>query len=241
MSGRILGVSKIATVGARVLFLSSGNNVGPLQDMTRRCITINLDPHYEIPAARSFKRPDLVREVLRERGRFVSAALTIVTAWIVAGRSMSDCLPLAGFSEWSELCRQPLLWLGMADPINSVFEAMADDADRETLLRLLDAWHSVFGPSPTMVREAVKQASACRDEHAALREVLHDIADERGDINRRKLGRWIKRHEGQIVDGRRFVRAERQSVGASVAGRIGFAGFTGYGRGSRGQRHRCRC
>ena len=36
---------------------------------------------------------------------------------------------------------------------------------------------------------------------------LHDIADERGEINRRKLGRWIKRHEGQIVDGRRIVRA----------------------------------
>ena len=44
MSGRILGVSKTATVSTRALFLSSGNNVGPVQDMTRRCITIHLDP-----------------------------------------------------------------------------------------------------------------------------------------------------------------------------------------------------
>ena len=42
MSGRILGVSKTATVSTRALFLSSGNNVGPVQDMTRRCITIQL-------------------------------------------------------------------------------------------------------------------------------------------------------------------------------------------------------
>lgn len=35
MSGRILGVSKTATVNTRALFLSSGNNVGPVQDMTR--------------------------------------------------------------------------------------------------------------------------------------------------------------------------------------------------------------
>jgi len=40
-----------------------------------------------------------------------------------------------------------------------------------------------------------------------LAEVLRDIADEKGEINRRKLGWWIKRHADRIVDGRRFVRA----------------------------------
>ena len=60
------------------------------------------------------------------------------------------------------------------------------------------------------MRDAVKQAAAFRDEYAELREVLHDIADERGEINRRKLGWWIRRHAGRIVDGRRFVRASGQ-------------------------------
>ena len=58
-----------------------------------------------------------------------------------------------------------------------------------------------------MVRDAVKQAYALHDEHVDLREVLRDIADERGEINRRKLGWWIRRHAGRIVDGRRFIRA----------------------------------
>lgn len=44
-----------------------------------------------------------------------------------------------------------------------------------------------------MVRGAMKQAPALYDEHAELQEVLHDIAGERGDINRRRLGWWIKR------------------------------------------------
>ena len=139
ISGRILGVSKTATVRTRVLFLSSGNNVSPVQDMTRRCMTICLDPSCETPAARTFKRPELVREVLRERGRYVSAALTIVQAWIGAGRPKTACKSLAGYGDWSELCRQPLLWLGCSDPAVSVFEAMADDPDRETLGRLLKA------------------------------------------------------------------------------------------------------
>lgn len=201
MSGRILGVSKTATVSTRALFLSSGNNVGPVQDMTRRCITIHLSPECEVPAARSFKRPDLVRDVLRERGRYVSAALTIVRAWIVAGRPKSACRSLAGYGDWSELCGQPLLWLGCADPTDSVFEAMTEDPDRETLARLLAAWQAVFGNTPAMVRDAVR-----RTDEQELREVLHDIAGERGEINRRKLGWWIKRHAGRIVADLRFIR-----------------------------------
>ena len=48
---------------------------------------------------------------------------------------MSNCRPLVGYENWSELCRQPLLWLGLPDPTGSVFEAMADDPDRDTLDR----------------------------------------------------------------------------------------------------------
>jgi hypothetical protein len=207
MNGRILGVSKTATVSTRTLFLSSGNNVGPVQDMTRRCISIRLAPDCETPAARSFTRPDLVREVLRERGRYVSAALTIVRAWIIAGRPKTTCKSLAGYGDWSDFCRQPLLWLNCADPTVSVFEAMSEDPDRETLGRLLTGWQSVFGKTPAMVRDAVQPSSLYHDANIELREVLRDIADERGEINRRKLGWWIRRHAGRIVDGRRFVRA----------------------------------
>jgi len=206
MSGRILGVSKTATVNTRALFLSSGNNVGPVQDMARRCITIHLDPGCEVPAARTFARPNLVRDVLHERGRYVSAALTIIRAWVVAGRPKSLCKSLAGFEEWSDHCRQPLLWLGLEDPTESVFLAMNEDPDRETLGRILSAWQDVFGTKAAMVRDAVNSNSEFNDAHVELWEVLRDIADERGQINRRRLGWWIKRQAGRIVDGRRFVR-----------------------------------
>lgn len=220
MSGRILGVSKTATVGTRALFLSSGNNVGPVQDMTRRCITIRLAPQVEVPAARSFKRPDLVRDVLRSRGRYVVAALTLIRSWIVAGRPKAECRALASYGEWSDLCRQPLLWLGCADPTASVFAAMTEDPDRETLARLLTAWHAKFGRTPAMVREAVKQASAYHEQDNELREVLRDIADERGEINRRKLGWWIRRHAGRIVDGLRIVRASGAGSGSVERWRV---------------------
>ncbi len=205
-SGRILGISKTATVSTRTLFLSSGNNVGPVQDMARRCVTINLDPACETPASRTFSRPDLVQDVQRERGRYVSAALTIMRAWIVAGRPKSPCRAMAGFEDWSDMCRQSLLWLGQTDPADAVFEAMSDDPDREMLARLLAAWKACFDRKPTMVRQAV-DFEGFSDLGMELREVLYDIAGEREMINRRVLGRWIKRHAGRIVNGIRFVRA----------------------------------
>lgn len=177
--------------------------------MTRRCITINLDPAVEIPAARTFNRPDLVRELIQDRERYVSAALTIIRAWVIAGKPETNCKSLASYGEWSNLCRQPLLWLGCADPTSSVFEALAEDPDRETLARLLDAWRAAFRTAPTMVREAINRINQIHDDE--LREVLHDIASERGEINRRKLGWWIRRNAGRIVNGLRFVRCRGNS------------------------------
>ena len=120
---------------------------------------------------------------------------------------MQQCRALAGFGAWSDLCRQPLLWLGLTDPTTSVFDAIAEDPDRETLGRLLAAWQGAFGRGSAMVRDAVGRATSFGAANEELREVLHDIADERGEINRRRLGWWIKRHAGRIVDGRRFVRS----------------------------------
>lgn len=94
MSGRILGQSKTAEVNTRALFLSSGNNVGPVRDMARRCITITLDPRCEIPAAREFQRQP-VNEVRESRPHFVSLALTVIRAWIAAGRPKTSCKTIA--------------------------------------------------------------------------------------------------------------------------------------------------
>lgn len=207
LTGRILGVSKTATVGTRALFLSSGNNVGPVKDMARRCITVSLDPQVEVPAARQFVG-DPLTAVRRYRENYVSLALTVIRAWIASGEAHINCKPLASYSQWGAWVRQPLLWLGLPDPAERVFEQLAADPDREALGRLLAAWQRVHGNRPAMIREAVAAAeTGFADEAKNLREVLLEIAEERGEINRRRLGRWIARHQGRIVDGLRFVRA----------------------------------
>lgn len=203
ISGRILGQSKTAEVGTRVLLLSSGNNVDPVRDMTRRTITITLDPACEIPATREFiKQP--VLEVRDNRGHFVSLALTIIRAWICAGQPKTECKNIATYSDWSNLCRQTLLWLGLPDPAACTFESMIEDPDREQLGQLLHGWYDCFGNEAFMIRDALKLIILDDEE---LLDVIKDIASEKdGSINKNRLGWWLKRHAGRVVDGLRFVK-----------------------------------
>lgn len=201
ISGRILGQSKTAEVGTRVLFLSSGNNVEPVRDMTRRVITIRLDPQCETPATREFKK-NPVKEVTENRNKYIGFALTIIRAWIIAGRPEVDVKPINSFDEWSELCRQPLLWLGLKDPAQCVFETMAHDPDREQLGGFLSAWFAIYGTKSATTKDVVND-SVCNSD---LRELIVEIAAERdGTINKKKLGWWIKRHSGRVVNGLRFT------------------------------------
>lgn len=223
ITDRLLGFSKTVTVPTSTLFLASGNNVDPMRDMVRRVLTITLDPKCETPATRRFIG-DPVATVRRRREHFVSLALTIVRAYIAAGCPDQGLTPLNSFGAWSRLARAPLVWLGLPDPAFAVFERMKADPDRETLNRMLIAWRHAFGTSPTSVRDAMKHIEWFGGSNVAeLTEIMRDVAELRGEINRNRLGRWIARHQGRIVNGLRFERdapsggSERWSVkGVSV-------------------------
>jgi hypothetical protein len=59
-----------------------------------------------------------------------------------------------------------------------------------------------------MIRDAIHESRQFENGETSVElfEALMDIAEDRGAINRRRLGRWVKRHAGQIVNGLRFVR-----------------------------------
>ena len=210
LSGRILGVSKTATVGTATLVLSSGNNVSPIKDMTRRCVPIHLDPKMEIPAQKQYAK-DPLKLVRARRGEFVAAALTIILGWIQASRPMTEVKSLASYDRWSHLTRQPLLWLGMEDPATRLFTQLEHDPDREYLGQLLATWYENFSSVPKMVRDVVQHAKDYWDNsqdsaRGDLKEALLEQFEEKGDINRKRLGRWLSRKEGQVVAGLRFER-----------------------------------
>jgi len=205
ISERILGVSKMATVSTRTTVLGSGNNVGPIRDLTRRVITCHLDPRCAMPAALVYRKNPV--EVIRNaRAKYVSAVLTIVKAWFVAGSPKTAVPNIASFGgEWSDLCRHPLIWMGLADPAAAFFDQIKSDPDVENLGHLLKAWDQAFGSKDTTIREMAGKVNINNSLEDAL---IEFPVMERDVLNRSKFGWLLKKNANRIVDGLMFERVD---------------------------------
>jgi hypothetical protein len=102
--------------------------------------------------------------------------------------------------------RRPLLWLGVADPLETQGLVRSADPVREALLGLLHAWQGAFGSESHTVARAVETANAPgQSANPQLLEALQSVAGERnGVINGRRLGRYLVRNARRIEDGMRI-------------------------------------
>jgi hypothetical protein len=132
--------------------------------------------------------------------------LTIILAWRSAGSPRAQADNIVTYSgAWSDYCRYPLMWLGHPDPATALIEQIRHDPDGEALSGLMQEWHAVFGETPTTVRKAVEAANSYPNLLDAMRELP---VEERGEINRSKLGWLLKKNADRIVGEFMFQRAE---------------------------------
>ena len=157
---------------ARTVFVVTGNNLSVRGDAARRALYIELEAKEERPELRSgFRFPDLLGTATARRGEFLTALLTIHRAFIVAGCPRTNVPPLGSFNEWESWVRAPLLWLGLADPVETQ-ERLREEQDA-VLIALLDAWEQMFGLNqPVPLTEAID---------AILKSEKHIRAIERGE------------------------------------------------------------
>jgi putative DNA primase/helicase len=220
---RILGRSERVRIEARgTSTFATGNNFVVLGDMCRRVITTNLDPAMERPELRQFDF-DPVARVLEDRGAYIAAVLTICRAYIVAGRP-NKAPRLASFEGWSDTVRSALIWLGKADPVESMESARAEDPERIELIEMTQAWERVIGRGSSnrsklvnvilrgteMFKEDGSMIGQWEPRHpdlyAALEAVAFKATGKRGQKpDARMLGAWLRRFKDRIVDGKRFA------------------------------------
>jgi putative DNA primase/helicase len=199
---RILGHSETRRIDNTVTMFANGNNMRLVGDIVRRVIRSSLDAKLERPELREFKS-DPIADVLADRGRYIAAILTIVRAYLAAG-CPNTLPPLASFADWSRLVRSALVWLGCADPIDTMIAARDDDPSRTSLRAVVAAWLTVIGAGKAVtVGALVKKAGSKEDcDWTLLRALLavaaHKEAHE--DIDPRRLGHWLARNRGRVVD-----------------------------------------
>jgi hypothetical protein len=210
---RILGLSEAPELPSNALVTATGNNLVLAGDVTRRAIVGELDAKVERPELRSFAF-DPVDLAKRDRGRLVAAALTVLLAYQAAGRPGQPD-PLGSFEEWSGWVRGALIWLGEADPVETM-EAMRDSDPRlEELRAIMQQWQAVSGCGATSVREIIELATEFNSNgsmgfgapgraefrHPDLREALLAVAGRGGAINGARLGKWLGTNADRIVGG----------------------------------------
>jgi putative DNA primase/helicase len=210
---RILGKSVNAEVPSNAAIFATGNNLTFEGDMTRRALRATLDAGVERPELRAFDRDPLAM-VTERRGDYVSAGLTVLRAFHIAGRPQQRA-PLGSFTDWSRWVRDALIWLGEADPCDTMEELRGADPKLDALTSVLEGWREVIGLQPANVRDVIERATEQRPQlygraefvHPEFREALLRVAGEGGAINGRRLGKWIGSHQNRIVGGLRLINA----------------------------------
>jgi hypothetical protein len=199
---RPLGRSERVLIPVTTVVYATGNNLVIAGDLTRRTMLCSLDAHCEHPEQRSFAS-NVINVARRDRSRLVVAALTALRAWHVANqprRLRAEGPPLGSFEDWSYRIREPLLWLGYADSCDTMIKTKDSDPARLALMAVLAQWRANLGTDASYtVQEVINRSINVSDFHVALTNVAGDRTGVL--VNNQRLGRWLKRVEGQIIDG----------------------------------------
>ncbi len=209
---RPLGSSGMVSVPTHALIVATGNNLAIVGDLKRRVVLIRLDAKVERPELRQFAESH-IDKVFRDRGRIITAALTVIKAYLASqAPSVEGIAPFGSFEEWDRMVRRPLCWLGLADPLNASDGLRSQDPDIEAMRLLFAAWRDVYADKAVsvsdLVRDGMDYGSAMNGEHdrPELYAALQLICSEK--VNSRRAGNWLRVHRDRIVDGMRLEQVE---------------------------------
>jgi hypothetical protein len=219
LSLRKLGKSDNFMTQNGACMYATGNNLLLAGDMIRRVLLSTMDAGVERPEQRKFKG-DPVAAVHANRGLYIATVLTIIRAYLAAGRPKEQT-PLGSYAEWCKFVREPLIWLGKADPAKSQETVREADPVLGALTDVMQGWEREIGLHVPNTALDVKtlamsdsqpvsgETGAVRKERQRLREEFRDalirVAGERGEIDTARLGTWLRSHRDRIVAKRVFV------------------------------------
>lgn len=186
-SDRVLGASDAPPIAVTSCWWATGNNLEPHGDTVRRVLLVRLDVREERPQERTdFKIENIEAHAREHRAELLSAALTILRAYHVAGRPVQHLPSWGSFEAWSEIVRAALVWVGLADPFETQRRAQLEWNDVDTTAH--EFWIGVIEASDG-TPESIAATANAKDASGILgaRESITPFA------LRRFVGRFVDR------------------------------------------------
>lgn len=209
-SDRVLGISSIEALPNTTLFAASGNNLAIAGDAARRVLVCRIDSQTENPHLRSFGF-DPIELTRGNRQVMVAAALTLLRGYLAAGAPPLADGAVGSFEAWGSLVRNAVLWIGsrdmgleVGDPVRSIERNRRADPVKEMLGEVLHAWDDTFGSASTLASDALKAGEATSSPLFEAFDGLRSDWGGRDIVTARRLGKYLAKHKGHIVDGLYF-------------------------------------
>ena len=216
-SDRVLGENRTFNGRVTMTFAATGNNVALQADTARRVSYIRLRSPLENPEERAgFRHPNIREHVRTHRAKLLAAVVTIVRAYVFAGRPKANVKPWGSFEAWDLTVRHLIVWLGLADP-GETRQELTRSADRgaSALAQLLEFWGQL---DPDCIgvttAEIVARLGASLRHDCVTGDPIDDLADVRAAIAElcpsvggkppapRQLGNKLKHYLTRVVGGR---------------------------------------
>lgn len=193
---RMLGSSATITAPNRATWIATGNNAELSTDIARRSVRIRLNRMMECPWKwKGARIADLEGWTIANRRELLSAALTLVQSWVVAGTPPSGA-HLGSFEGWARVLGGIVHHAGCKDFLSNL-DAMHEQSDtgqrewRTFVLR----WWDEFGETPA----TAGQLATVADDHGLISSVLGSAVTERAKAIR--TGKALNRQRDRVLSG----------------------------------------
>lgn len=143
---RVLGASDQLRLANRTVWAATANNVSLSNELARRSVPIRLDARMERPFERvGFRHDNIIEYAEQNRGRLIAAALTVIRAWIAAGRP-KPARTLGSYEAWAHVIGGTLANAGITGFLENVDRLLQDaDAEGTSWRAFVDLWADEHG------------------------------------------------------------------------------------------------
>jgi hypothetical protein len=218
---RVLGRSEIPELPWRSVVLVTGNNVSMTGDTSRRVLMCRMESPLENPEERpvsDFKHPDLLAWIAGNRAKIVRAALTVLRAWVCAGRPAMECRAWGSFVPWSSLVPPAITFCGGTDPMLARPSATGEEEpEKAAIIGILEGLSRLDASTDGLTVRQILAAlyPSDRGKHDAppdgyddFRDALEFLSPARGGFppDSKKLGERM-RHlaKDRVIGGRKLT------------------------------------
>jgi hypothetical protein len=198
-TSRLLGLSENVHMALPAVWCCNGKNIVASAENARRIVRVRLDAEMENPAERTgFRHSDLRQWALERQGEITAAILTLIQAWIAAGRPTAENLPKMGSFE---------AWLSIVGPILEYHGIKGLLTNRQALTDTLSDEGSEWDPMISlMVGKMAERADWTAVELVDAMEADSltppaDLSGSTATAKGRKLGQALRaRHDCRFGD-----------------------------------------